>query len=130
MVLPSEFYKAFWSELKEDMLEVFSESFEDSSLPQSCRRAVLTLLPKKGDLQEIKNWRPVSLLCVDYKLLSKVLSNRLKKVMDQLIHRSQTYCVPGRSMIDNVSLIRDILEVSGSLGLDAGLVSLDQVKSF
>ena len=91
---------------------------------------MLTLLPKKGDLQEIKNWRPVSLLCVDYKLLSKVLSNRLKKVMDQLIHRSQTYCVPGRSMIDNVSLIRDILEVSGSLGLDAGLVSLDQVKSF
>ena len=91
---------------------------------------MLTLLPKKGDLQEIKNWRPVSLLCVGYKLLSKVLSNRLKKVMDQLIHRSQTYCVPGRSMIDNVSLIRDILEVSGSLGLDAGLVSLDQEKAF
>ena len=39
-----------------DMLGVFSESFEDLSLPQSCRRAVLTLLPKKGDLQEIKNW--------------------------------------------------------------------------
>ena len=50
--------------------------------------------------------------------------------MDQLIHRSQTYCVPGRSMIDNVSLIRDILEVSGSLGLDTGLVSLDQEKAF
>ena len=50
--------------------------------------------------------------------------------MDQLIHRSQTYCVPGRSMIDNVSLIRDILEDSGSLGLDAGLVSLDQGKAF
>jgi hypothetical protein len=91
---------------------------------------VLTLLPKKGDLQEIKNWGPVSLLCVDYKLLSKVLSNRLKKVMDQLIHRSQTYCVPGRSIVDNVSLIRDILVVSGSLGLDTGLVSLDQEKAF
>ena len=111
------------------MLGFFSESFEDSSLPQSCRRAVLTLLPKKGDLQEIKNWRPVSLVCVDYKLLSK-LSNRLKKVMDQLIHRSQTYCVPGRSIVDNVSLIRDILVVSGSLGLDTGLVSLDQEKAF
>ena len=77
---------------------------------------MLTLLPKKGDLQEIKNWGPVSLLCVDYKLLSKVLSNRLKKLMDQLIHRSQTWCVPGRSIVDNVSLIRDILEVSVSFG--------------
>ena len=83
------------------MLGVFSESFDDSSLPPSYRRAVLTLLPKKGDLQEIKNWSPISLLCVDYKLLSKVLSNRLKKVMDQLIHRSQTYCVSGRSIVDN-----------------------------
>ncbi|KAI3361898.1 hypothetical protein L3Q82_002226 [Scortum barcoo] len=45
---------------------------------------MLTLLPKKGDLQDIKNWRPVSLLCTDYKLLSKVLANRLRKVMDQL----------------------------------------------
>ncbi|KAI3370929.1 hypothetical protein L3Q82_023482, partial [Scortum barcoo] len=110
--------------------EVLSESLSDRSLPRSSRRAVLTLLPKKGDLQDIKNWRPVSLLCTDYKLLSKVLANRLRKVMDQVIHRTQTYCVPGRSIVDNVSLIRDILEVSGSLGFDAGLVSLDQEKAF
>ena len=50
--------------------------------------------------------------------------------MDQLIHQSQTYCVPGRSIVDNVSLIRDILEVSCSLGLDTSLVSLDQEKAF
>ena len=128
--LPSEFYRVFWTELKDDLLGVFSESFEDLSLPQSCRRAVLTLLPKKGDLQQIRNWRPVSLLCSDYKLLSKALANRLKNVMEQLIHQNQTYCVPGRSIVDNVSLIRDILEASGSLGLDAGLVSLDQEKAF
>lgn len=100
------------------------------SLLQSCRRAVLTPLPKKGDLQDIKNLRPVSLLCTDYKLLSKVLANRLRKVMNQVIHRTQTYCVPGRSIVNNVSLIRDVLDVSGSLGVDTGLVSLDQEKAF
>lgn len=62
--------------------------------------------------------------------LPKVLANRLKKVMDQVIQRTQTYCVPGRSIVDNVSLIRDFLEVSGSLCFDAGLVSLDQEKAF
>ena len=128
--LPPEFFKAFWNELKQDILDVYNESFKDSWLPQSCRRAVLTLLPKKGDLQEIKNWRPVSLLCTDYKMLSKALANRLKNVMDQVIHRTQTYCVPGRSIVDNVSLIRDLLDVSSSSGIDAGLVSLDQQKAF
>ena len=91
---------------------------------------MLTLLPKKGDLQQIRNWRPVSLLCSDYKLLSKALANRLKKVMEQLIHRTQTYCVPGRTIVENVSLIRDILEASSSLGSEAGLVSLDREKAF
>ncbi|KAI3375585.1 hypothetical protein L3Q82_003901 [Scortum barcoo] len=92
--------------------------------------AVLTLLPKKGNLQDIKNWRPVSLLCVDYKLLSKALANRLRGAMEQVIHRDQTYCVPGRSMVDNVYLIRDVLEVSSSLGIDTGLISLDQENAF
>lgn len=128
--LQPEFYIAFWNEIREDILEVFNESLNDCFLPQSCRRAVLTLLPKKGDLQEIKNWRPVSLLCADYKLLSKVLANRLKKVMDEAIHQTQTYCVPGRSIVDNVSLIRDILEVSSSFGFSVGLLSLDQEKAF
>lgn len=128
--LPPEFYKTFWDFLKEDLMDLFNESFNDSFLPLSCRRAVLTLLPKKGDLQEIKNWRPVSLLCTDYKLLSRALSSRLRKVMDQVVDRTQTYCVPGRSIVDNVSLIRDILEVSGFLGFDTGLVSLDQEKAF
>ncbi|KAJ4928837.1 hypothetical protein JOQ06_004461 [Pogonophryne albipinna] len=58
------------------------------------------------------------------------LSSRLRKVMDQVVDRTQTYCVPGRSIVDNVSLIRDILEVSGSLGFNTGLVSLDQEKAF
>lgn len=50
--------------------------------------------------------------------------------MEEVIHRDQTYCVPGRSMVDNVYLIRDVLEVSCSLGVDTGLISLDQEKAF
>ncbi|KAJ3607751.1 hypothetical protein NHX12_024802 [Muraenolepis orangiensis] len=99
-------------------------------MPVSCRRAVITLLPKKGNLQGIKNWRPVSLLCVDYKLLSKALATRLGRAVEQVIHRDQTYCVPGRSMVDNVHLIRDVLEVSSSLDINTGLISLDQEKAF
>ena len=128
--LTAEFFKAYWDILGQDVLEVFNECLASGSMPVSCRRAVLTLLPKKGNLQDIKNWRPVSLLCVDYKILSKVLASRLGKAMEEVIHRDQTYCVPGRSMVDNVHLIRDVLDVSSSLGLDTGLISLDQEKAF
>ncbi|XP_056274102.1 cuticle collagen 2-like [Pseudoliparis swirei] len=96
---------------------VFNESLASGSMPMSCRRAVLTLLPKKGNPQDIGNWRPVSLLCVDYKLLSRVFASRLRGAMEQVLHRDQTYCVPGRSMVDNVHLIRDVLEVSSSLAV-------------
>ncbi|KAJ3595924.1 hypothetical protein NHX12_002336 [Muraenolepis orangiensis] len=128
--LSVEFYRAYWDVLSNDLLDVFNESLASGSMPVSCRRAVITLLPKKGNLQDIKNWRPVSLLCVDYKLLSKALATRLGRAVEQIIHRDQTYCVPGRSMVDNVHLIRDVLEVSSSLDINTGLISLDQEKAF
>ncbi|KAK3506666.1 hypothetical protein QTP70_013172 [Hemibagrus guttatus] len=128
--LPAEFYKAFWAVIGQDVLDVLRDSIQRGELPLSCRRAVLTLLPKKGDLTHLKNWRPVSLLCTDYKLLSKALASRLTKVMERLIHQDQTYCVPDRSIFDNVYLIRDILDVSRLLGLKTGLIFLDQEKAF
>ncbi|KAK3552229.1 hypothetical protein QTP86_006020 [Hemibagrus guttatus] len=120
----------FWKELGEDVLEALKESCRERCLALSSRRAVITLLPKKGHLQDIKNWRPVSLLCTDYKFTSKALANRLRDIMDSVIQTDQTYCVPNRSIIDNVSLIRDILDVSRSLAVDLGLISLDQEKAF
>lgn len=124
--LQVEFFKAFWSVVGEDLLEVFNDSFTNGHLPLSCRRAVLTLLPKKGDLTEIKCWRPVSVLCSDYKILSKALANRLSGVLEQVIHSDQTYCIPERSIFDNISFIRDIFDLTKMKELDVGLISLDQ----
>src|SRR4029434_7141712 len=67
--LPVDFYKSFWAELGTDVLTVLSDSLSEGQLPLSCRRAVLTLIPKKGDLSDIRSWRPVSVLCTEYKLL-------------------------------------------------------------
>ncbi|KAK3562923.1 hypothetical protein QTP86_011448 [Hemibagrus guttatus] len=65
----------------QDVLDVLRDIVRRGELPLGCRRAVLTLLPKKGDLTHLKNWRPVSLLCTDCKLLSKALALRLTKVL-------------------------------------------------
>ncbi len=128
--LTVEFYKTLWPVIGEELLAVFNDSLKRGLLPLSCRRAVITLLPKRGDLQCISNWRPVSLLCAEYKILSKTLAIRLSKVLRQLINSDQSYCIPNRSIFDNIALIRDVLDASKLLGINSGLISLDQEKAF
>lgn len=60
-----KFYKAYWHILSPDLLNVFKESLVLGTLPVSCRRAVIALLPKKGNLLVIKDWHMVTLLCTD-----------------------------------------------------------------
>lgn len=119
--LPVEFYAAFWDELGPCLLK---ES------PQSCRRAVVTLLPKKGDLRCIGNWRPMSLLCADYKIFAKVLANRLKEVVGQLVQPEQAYCVPGRCIYNNIGMVRDVISLAVMYDMDAGLLFMGQEKAF
>ena len=72
----------------------------------------------------------MALLCTDYKLLSKVLANRLKNVLELIIHRDQSYCVQDRSIMDNLFLMRDLYDICKLHNIDVGIVSLDQEKAF
>ncbi|KAJ3614016.1 hypothetical protein NHX12_017593, partial [Muraenolepis orangiensis] len=82
--LSGEFLKHFWGILGADLRGVFSECFRTGSLPVSCRRAVLSLLPKKGDMALLKNWRPVALLTVDNKLYSLAIEPLLCRLRSKL----------------------------------------------
>uniref|UniRef100_A0A674IM21 Reverse transcriptase domain-containing protein n=1 Tax=Terrapene triunguis TaxID=2587831 RepID=A0A674IM21_9SAUR len=75
--LTVEFYRVFWDVLGPDLVTVWAKSLQGGVLPLSCRRAVLALLPKKGDLRDLRNWRPISLLSTDYKIVAKAISLRL-----------------------------------------------------
>ncbi|CAM5165625.1 unnamed protein product [Eretmochelys imbricata] len=128
--LTMEFYCAFWDILGPDLATVWAESLQSGVLPLSCRRAVLALLPKKGDLHDLRNWCPFSLLSTDYKIVAKAISLRLGSVMADVIHPDQTYTVLGRSIFDNLFLVRDLLELGYRDGLSFALLSLDQEKAF
>ncbi|CAM2117103.1 unnamed protein product [Caretta caretta] len=78
--LTMEFYRAFWDILGPDLVTVWAESLQSGVLPLSCRRAVLALLPKKEDLRDLRNWRPVSLLSTDYKIVAKAITLRLGRM--------------------------------------------------
>ena len=128
--LTSEFYQVFWPLLKKDFHEVLTSSLKCKILPYSFRRAVITLLPKKGDLADISNWRPVSLLNTDYKIFAKLLASRLKKCISYVIGRDQSYCIPTRSIYDNINLIRDAIFYANVENIPLAILNLDQKKAF
>ena len=128
--LPTEFYKAFWDDLGDVLVRVLNERFHTGILTDSQREGLLRLLFKKDDRRLVKNWRPISLLNTDYKLASKVITERLKRVMQSIVHRDQTCGVVGRSIFSNLQLIRDMLDMIDKTNETGILVTLDQEKAF
>ena len=77
--IPYEFYKTFWALLGEDLYQAMVHNLNNKkALTVSQRTSIITLLFKGKDKNLLKNWRPISLLCTDYKILSKALANRMK----------------------------------------------------
>ena len=72
--IPKEFYKEFLETIKYDLQKTCNETlFENQITPKTWNQAIITLIPKKGNTKLFKYWRPISLLCVDYKILTKIL---------------------------------------------------------
>ena len=90
----------------------------------------MSLLYKKDDHRLVKNWRPISLLHTDYKLASKVITERLKRVMQTIFHKDQTCGLVGRSIFSNLQLIRDMLDMIDKTNETGILVTLNQEKAF
>ena len=126
-----EFYKQFWPQLGDIMFKCFNYSYEHGEMTVSQRQAIITLIEKYGkDKLYIKNWRPISLLNVDYKIASKVLSLRVKKVLPNIIHTDQTGYVDGRQIFDSIRSIQDILEITKSQNLPGMMLLIDFEKAF
>ena len=107
------------------------ETWEKKKSSTSQRQAVINLIEKKErDIQFIKNWRPISLLNVDYKIVAKALATRLKETLPKLISFQQTAYVKNRFIGEEGRLISDILEMSESLNLKGYFVTVDIEKAF
>ena len=128
--LPLEFYVKFWDKLCPILLQLYNFSFDHGSLSTSMKGSLTRLIFKKDDRKNLKNWRPISLLNVDYKILSKALTNRLSKVLTSIVGEDQTCSVPGRTIFDNLALFRDTLDYINLTNETGILVSLDQEKAF
>ena len=107
--ITAEFYKVFWPVIGQTLVDTLNYSAIHGELSNSQKRGVITLLQKRGkDAQLIKNWRPISLTNVDYKLLTKSLAMRTETVLPKIIHENQSGFVKDRFIGESIRLIDDI----------------------
>ena len=122
-----EFYKRFFDIISDELLLLYNDIFDNDELCYTQYQAIIRLIYKKGERRDIKNWRPISLQNVDMKIISKILAERLKKTLSDIIHVDQQGCIPGRFIGQNVRLIQDIINEKDD---DSVMIFLDQEKAF
>lgn len=91
---------------------------------------VITILYKKGSKLDLENYRPISLLNVDYKILTKILANRMKRVIGEVVQPTQCYSIPGRDIADTIGTIRDVIEHMKRDSIGGVVVGIDWNKAF
>ncbi|RVW68028.1 Transposon TX1 uncharacterized 149 kDa protein [Vitis vinifera] len=107
------FWQSCWEFVKEEIIEMFKEFFEHSSFLKSLNNTFLVLIPKKCGAEDLGDFRPISLLGGLYKLLAKVLANRLKRVVGKVVSNSQNAFVRGRQILDASLIANEVLQKMG-----------------
>lgn len=129
--LSVEFYLHFWEIIKIPLFEMYKECLKREELSTTMKQGLITLLPKSNkDKLLVENWRPISLLNVDYKLLSLLLAKRFKTGLNDIINEIQTGFMKGRHISNNIRLVLDLLEYPEYIEPGAILVFLDFYKAF
>ncbi len=129
--LTAEFYKMFWSDIKILLLDSLNSGYEVQEMSVEQKRGIIILIPKKGKNELwLKNWRPITLLNIDYKLAAKCMAERLKKVLPNLISPDQSGFLKGRFIGENIRNVEDLIEYYKNTNNKAMLLFLDFEKAF
>lgn len=129
--LTVDFYLKFWDFIKDHLLKSLTYGLLVGQLSTEQKRGVITLIPKKGvDRKQIRNWRPISLLNTDNKILTKAMSIRLQPVLNEILHGDQTSFLPKRYIGENLRTIQDVIDFTDASSTPAFLLALDFYKAF
>jgi hypothetical protein len=129
--LTNEFYQEYWHQIKKYLLDSFNKGLDKGILNMSQRRGIISLIPKpQKDLEDLKNWRPITLLNHDYKLLTKAIANRIKKILPEIINDDQGGFVQNRYIGCNIQRIQNLIDICEEQKEDNILINIDFEKAF
>ena len=129
--LSRSFYLKFFHLLGDTLCSVINLAYENGELSRSQKLSYITLICKDDTrADEMKCYRPISLLNIDYKIFSKVIANRLGNILPSIIWIDQTSAVKGRSIFDNLHLLRNVIDYVEQKDIAACFICFDQEKAF
>ncbi|XP_060965763.1 uncharacterized protein LOC133034618 [Cannabis sativa] len=103
------FYQRCWHIVKQDVVGVVQRFFATGAFDEACSDANVVLIPKKKGPETMKDLRPIALCNVLYKIVTKVMTNRMKPFMDSIVADSQSAFIPNRLISDNIMVSFEVL---------------------
>ena len=130
--IPYSYLKATWNSYGPVLLNAWHYSIQTKSLPPSHKTSLLRLIPKAGkNVQELKNWRPITLSNCDHKIITKTLSKVMSLSIERIISGNQTAYLRGRSISDNLRVVNIANNMAKADPRAKGLlIALDAKKAF
>ena len=129
--LSAEIYQAFPSEFSDILSAVFNESITAKCpMHDSLYQGLVSLIFKKGDPNDINNYRQITLTNMDYKIFAKIIMLRMSNVLERIIEQEQSCAIKGRTMWNNLSKIREMIAAPEGEKENFFIVGFDQKRAF
>ena len=129
--IPIDFYKMFWTKLKGIYFELVQEIYVRKKLPTSATLGIINLIPKPlKDTTKLQNLRPISILNSDYKILEKMMANRIEPALSDIINVDQRGFMKNRRITTNVRMLYELITFCEAEQVEAIILSLDFMKCF
>ncbi|GJX63562.1 RNA-directed DNA polymerase, eukaryota [Tanacetum coccineum] len=104
------FYRHFWPVIEHDVYMAVNHFFIHGEIPPGCNSSFIALIPKVPDANLVKDFRPISLIGSIYKIIAKILSNRLVNVLGDIVNEVQSAFIAERQMLDGPFILNEILQ--------------------
>ncbi|GAU48973.1 hypothetical protein TSUD_245640 [Trifolium subterraneum] len=124
------FIKDFWTDMQGDVMRFISEFHRNGRLTKGLNVTFIALIPKVESPQRLNDFRPISLVGSLYKILAKVLANRLPLVMDNVISESQTAFVWDRQILDGILIANEVVDEARRVKKELMLFKVDFEKAY
>ncbi|GKV42304.1 hypothetical protein SLEP1_g49718 [Rubroshorea leprosula] len=122
--------KIMWEEIKQDVIGFVQEFHENGKIVRGSNSSFITLIPKVENPQRIEEYRPISLIGVMYKILAKLLANRLRKVLGKIIGEQQMAFIEGRQLMDGVVIANEVIDEAKRKRIKSFLFKVDFEKAY
>ncbi|CAJ2672661.1 unnamed protein product [Trifolium pratense] len=124
------FVKDFWADLRGDVMRFLLDFHRNGRLTKGINSTFIALIPKTDSPQRLNDFRPISLVGSLYKILAKVLANRLRQVMGSVISEAQTAFVKNRQILDGILIANEIVDEARKSKKDLMLFKVDFEKAY